>query len=128
MSWPIIYLIVLTCDICFFFQELYDFGCRNIIVNGLPPIGCLPIQMTAKSPLLRTCINKENIDAQIYNQKLEHLLIQLQTHLPRSKILYVDSYSFVSDLINNPQQYGKYFFQFINLKSSFFVMSLRSML
>ncbi|PHT26149.1 GDSL esterase/lipase [Capsicum baccatum] len=89
-----------------FVKELYDFGCRNIIVNGLPPIGCLPIQMTAKSPLLRTCINKENVDAQIYNQKLEHLLIQLQTHLPRSKILYVDSYYFVSDLINNPQQYG----------------------
>ncbi|CAN4094677.1 unnamed protein product [Withania somnifera] len=89
-----------------FVKELYDLGCRNIIVNGLPPIGCLPIQMTAKSPLVRTCINKENLDAQIYNRKLEHLLLQLQAHLPASKILYVDSYAFVSDLINNPQQYG----------------------
>ncbi|XP_060196180.1 GDSL esterase/lipase At2g24560-like [Lycium barbarum] len=89
-----------------FVKELYDLGCRNIIVNGLPPIGCLPIQMTAKSPLLRTCINKENFDAQIYNQKLEHLLLQLQAHLPGSKILYIDSYAFVSDLINNAQEYG----------------------
>ncbi|MCE0481720.1 hypothetical protein HAX54_039700 [Datura stramonium] len=62
-----------------FLKDLYDVGCRNIIVNGLPPIGCLPIQMTAKSPL---------------------------AHLPGSKILYVDSYAFVLDLINNPQQHG----------------------
>ncbi|XP_075098463.1 GDSL esterase/lipase At2g24560-like [Nicotiana tabacum] len=89
-----------------FVKELYDLGCRSIIVNGLPPIGCLPIQMTAKSPLIRTCIKKENFDAQLYNQKLEHLLLQLQAHLAGSKILYVDSYARVSDLINNPQEYG----------------------
>uniref|UniRef100_M1AD44 GDSL esterase/lipase n=1 Tax=Solanum tuberosum TaxID=4113 RepID=M1AD44_SOLTU len=86
-----------------FIKELYYLGCRNIIVNGLPPIGCLPMQITAKSPFFRSCINDENLDAQIYNEKLQDLLIQLQSHLPGSKILYVDTYNFIAGLIHNPQ-------------------------
>ncbi|KAH0711050.1 hypothetical protein KY284_012477 [Solanum tuberosum] len=89
-----------------FIKELYYLGCRNIIVNGLPPIGCLPMQITAKSPFFRSCINDENLDAQIYNEKLQDLLIQLQSHLPGSKTLYVDTYNFISGLIHNPQLHG----------------------
>ncbi|XP_033511976.2 GDSL esterase/lipase At2g24560-like [Nicotiana tomentosiformis] len=89
-----------------FVKELYDLGCRMIVLNGLPPIGCLPIQMTAKSPLLRTCIENENFDAQLYNQKLKKLLPQLQAQLPGSTILYANTYNPLLDLINNPQQYG----------------------
>lgn len=90
-------------------QELYELGCRNIVVNGLPPIGCLPIQITAKSPFSRKCIKKENLDAQMYNQKLDSLLLQLQAHLPGSKILYMDSYAFVANLISSPQLHGNFF-------------------
>lgn len=79
-----------------------------IVLNGLPPIGCLPVQMTTKSPLLRTCIENENSDAQLYNQKLKELLPQLQAQLPGSTILYADTYNPLLDLINNPQQYGTY--------------------
>ncbi|XP_016514818.1 GDSL esterase/lipase At1g58430-like [Nicotiana tabacum] len=90
----------------FFVKELYELGCHKIIVSGLSPIGCLPIQMTAKSPLHRICLEKENSDSQFYNQKLEKLLPNLQSQLPGSKILYADIYTPISDLINNPQEYG----------------------
>ncbi|XP_006360467.2 GDSL esterase/lipase At1g58430-like [Solanum tuberosum] len=89
-----------------FVKELYELGCRNIIVSGLPPIGCLPIQMTTKSPLHRTCIEKENSDSQSYNKKLEELLPHLQAQLQGSKILYSDIYTPLSHLVNNPHQYG----------------------
>ncbi|KAM3339187.1 hypothetical protein P3S68_031273 [Capsicum galapagoense] len=89
-------------------KELYELGCCNIIVSGLPPIGCLPIQMTEKSPLHRTCIEKENSDSQSYNKKLEELLPYLQAQLPGSKILYADIYTPLSDFINNPHDYGKF--------------------
>ncbi|KAF3647270.1 hypothetical protein FXO38_05423 [Capsicum annuum] len=87
-------------------KELYELGCCNIIVSGLPPIGCLPIQMTEKSPLHRTCIEKENSDSQSYNKKLEELLPYLQAQLPGNKILYADIYTPLSDFINNPHDYG----------------------
>ncbi|KAL2488601.1 GDSL esterase/lipase [Forsythia ovata] len=87
-------------------KELYELGCRVIIVSGLPPIGCLPIQITAKSPILRSCIDKENSDALSYNNKLEKLLPQIQKELPGSKFLYADIYTILTDMINNPQKYG----------------------
>ncbi|XP_019177898.1 PREDICTED: GDSL esterase/lipase At2g24560-like [Ipomoea nil] len=89
-----------------FVKELYDVGCRKIIVSGLPPIGCLPIQLTAKSPVLRKCVEKENSDAQSYNAKLQHMLAALQETLPGSKVLYADTYTPLLDLINNPQENG----------------------
>lgn len=72
------------------------------------------MQITAKSPFFRSCINEENSDAEIYNQKLQDLLIQLQSHLPGSKILYADTYNLISELIHNPRLHGKYFFKINN--------------
>ncbi|XP_059309748.1 GDSL esterase/lipase At1g58430-like [Lycium ferocissimum] len=90
----------------YFVKELYELGCREIIVTGLPPIGCLPIQMTLKSPLHSTCIDKENSDSQSYNKKLEELLPHIQAQLRGSKIFYADIYTPLSDLITNPHEYG----------------------
>ncbi|XVF54606.1 hypothetical protein PTKIN_Ptkin05aG0195200 [Pterospermum kingtungense] len=91
-----------------FVKELYDFGCRKIVVAGLPPIGCLPIQMTVKFEILtnRKCLEDQNSDAQSYNKKLAKLLPEIQATLPRSKIVYADVYEPLFDMINHPQQYG----------------------
>nr|GME03564.1 GDSL esterase/lipase At2g24560-like [Ipomoea batatas] len=89
-----------------FVKELYDVGCRKIIVSGVPPIGCLPIQLTAKSPVLRNCVENENSDAQSYNAKLQNMLAALQETLPGSKLLYADTYTPLLNLINNPQENG----------------------
>ncbi|CAA0828117.1 GDSL esterase/lipase [Striga hermonthica] len=91
-----------------FVKELYILGCRKMVVSGLPPIGCLPIQMTVKSPILRACSHRENADAKSYNEKLMKLLPRMENELPGSKILYVDVYNPLMDIINNPEKYGKY--------------------
>ncbi|VFQ71786.1 unnamed protein product [Cuscuta campestris] len=89
-----------------FIEGIYKLGCRTILVTGLPPMGCLPIQMTARSLLLRTCLEEENLDAQIYNAKLVRLLPRIQESLPGSTILYSDAYNPMMELINNPQRHG----------------------
>lgn len=63
--------------------------------------------MTVKSPLLRTCNHKENADAQSYNKKLEKLVSHMEAELPGSRILYVDTYNHLMDMINSPHRYGK---------------------
>lgn len=89
-------------------QQLHELGCRKIAVAGIPPVGCLPIQMTAKfkNPEDRKCVEEENLDARIYNHKLANLLPQLQSVLPKSKIAYADVYEPMIDMINHPQKYG----------------------
>ncbi|XWS38989.1 hypothetical protein CRYUN_Cryun18bG0011400 [Craigia yunnanensis] len=91
-----------------FVKELYDLGCRKIVVVGLPPIGCLPIQMTAnlQNPNDRTCLEDQNSDSRSYNKKLEKLLHEIQAKLPMSKIVYADIYKSLIDMINHPTKYG----------------------
>lgn len=76
------------------------------MVSGLPPMGCLPVQITAKSPLSRSCNQNENDGAQSYNEKLEKLLPEMEKELAGSKILYADIYTPLMDMITNPQKYG----------------------
>ncbi|KAK9279060.1 hypothetical protein L1049_012735 [Liquidambar formosana] len=91
-----------------FVKELYDFGCRKIVIAGLPPVGCLPIQMTIHfgDPIHGTCLEDQNSDSQSYNQKLKKLLPHIQESLLGSTIVYADIYENVIDMINRPQKYG----------------------
>ena len=90
-------------------QQLYDLGCRKMMVVGLPPMGCLPIQITLKYPIPinRKCVEHLNADSQSYNQKMVNLLSKLQAVLPGSKFAYADIYQRVINMINYPQKYGK---------------------
>lgn len=89
-------------------QKLYDLGCRRMTVSGLPPLGCMPVVITINSPLRRTCVEKVNSDAQIYNAKLVKLLSELQKKLPGSILAYGDSYTPLMELITNPEKHGAY--------------------
>ena len=86
-----------------------------MVVVGLPPIGCLPIQMTARFeiPTNRKCLTDQNSDAQSYNKKLAKMLIEIQAKLPRTKIVYADVYEPMIDIINHPQRYGNYLTVFL---------------
>lgn len=77
-----------------------------MVIAGIPPIGCLPIQMTIKFLQLGSCSRVENDDAQAYNEKLQKLLPQMEAKFNGSTILYVDIYNPLMDMINNPHKYG----------------------
>ncbi|KAG2669871.1 hypothetical protein I3843_14G055500 [Carya illinoinensis] len=91
-----------------FIEDLYNLGCRKMCIAGLPPIGCLPIQMTARfeNRRDRKCLEDENLDAENYNQKLVKLLPQVQAYLPGSKLVYADVYEPLIHMINHPEKYG----------------------
>uniref|UniRef100_A0A7N2KNR4 GDSL esterase/lipase n=1 Tax=Quercus lobata TaxID=97700 RepID=A0A7N2KNR4_QUELO len=92
-----------------FVEELHNLGLRTMIIAGLPPIGCLPIQITSRFKLLpndRRCLESENLHSRTYNQKLVKLLPKLQESLPGTLFAYADVYEPLNDMINNPQKYG----------------------
>lgn len=89
-------------------QTLYDMGCRNFMIAGVPPLGCKPLQITEKLRLDRKCVEDENRDAELYNRKLMWFLRGVQAILPGSKIVYADIYTPIIDMVNNPQNYGTY--------------------
>ncbi|KAL3653459.1 hypothetical protein CASFOL_003140 [Castilleja foliolosa] len=93
-------------------MRLHSMGARRLAVMGLPPIGCLPVQVTLGSILPisqllhRGCINNQNVDSQAYNTKLEALISRLQSTLSGSKIGYVDIYNPIKDLITRSAEFG----------------------
>lgn len=91
-------------------QELYNLGCQTLIITGLPPIGCLPIQITAsiEARLDRKCVEEQNVDARAYNRKLKVLLAHIQMSFEGSRIYYADIYRPIMDMIECPQKHGMF--------------------
>ncbi|XP_073009144.1 GDSL esterase/lipase At1g20120-like [Typha latifolia] len=89
-----------------FLQELVNLGARRVGVTGLPPIGCLPSQRTLAGGVLRRCAANRNDLAKKYNEKLKRELNRLTAKDSRAKLIYVDMYSVLLDLIQKPQKYG----------------------
>ncbi|KAK9270109.1 hypothetical protein L1049_025683 [Liquidambar formosana] len=89
-----------------FLKELFELGARRLAVFSAPPLGCLPSQRTLAGGLQRECAENYNQAAQLYNAKLSSELDSLNSKLPQAKIVYVDVYSPLIDLIQNPGKYG----------------------
>ncbi|KQK10393.1 GDSL esterase/lipase At1g58430 [Brachypodium distachyon] len=87
-------------------KELYNLGGRKFSLAGLPPFGCTPIQITLSGDPERTCVDEQNSDARVYNSKLEKLLPTLQGSLYGSKIVYLDAYEALMEILGNPVKYG----------------------
>ncbi|XP_024179648.1 GDSL esterase/lipase EXL3 isoform X2 [Rosa chinensis] len=89
-----------------FLQELYAVGARVIGVVCIPSIGCLPAQRTLNGGIKRACYETGNQAAILFNSKLSHLIDSLNKRLPEAHLMYIDNYSPLLSLIQNPAQYG----------------------
>lgn len=89
-----------------FLEELHGLGCRRMVVAGLPPMGCLPIQITSRLKIPRACLDDQNSEAMSYNNKLLKLIPRIQTSLQGSQVLYADIYTPIIQLLDNSQDYG----------------------
>ncbi|XP_047341270.1 GDSL esterase/lipase APG-like [Impatiens glandulifera] len=93
------YLINIFSD---FIQDLYDLGARKIGVTSLPPMGCLPAAITIFGFLQNGCIPKLNYDAQEFNEKINSEASNLHNQLPGLKIVILDIYTPLYNLVQSP--------------------------
>ena len=107
------FFVVLRGNWCMHAQSLYERGARKFGVAGLPPVGCLPLQVTVGSMLpsehmlQRLCVAEQNDDAKAYNNKLQNVIIpRLTTSLHGSKIVYFDIFESMMDMVLHPNTYG----------------------
>ncbi|XP_021665815.2 GDSL esterase/lipase At1g23500-like [Hevea brasiliensis] len=87
-----------------FTKDLYGLGARRIAFMGTLPLGCLPAARATVGGIL--CAETVNQAAQIFNSKLSSELSALNNSLSEAKIFYLDVYSPLLDLIQNPQKSG----------------------
>ncbi|WCJ24040.1 GDSL esterase/lipase EXL3 [Euphorbia peplus] len=94
-----IFLVNLASD---FVKELYGLGVRRIGFMSTLPLGCLP---AARGGGI-LCNEFVNQAAQMFNSKLSTQLAALNNGLPQSNIVYLDVYTPLLDLVQNPQNFG----------------------
>jgi phospholipase/lecithinase/hemolysin len=83
-------------------------GAKKIGYVGLPPIGCVPSQRTVGGGPERTCEPKRNYAAQLYNYRIQGEIDKiLKTSSKGTKLVYIDIYNILLDIIQRPGAYGK---------------------
>ncbi|KAJ0466634.1 putative triacylglycerol lipase [Helianthus annuus] len=93
-----------------FTQEIYTLGVKRIVVFSAFPLGCVPAVRTVGGGLGRSCVDKENNVAQLFNNVLKHKLQIWGTSYPQSRVAFVDYYNSVMSIIENPHKYGTTFY------------------
>lgn len=89
-----------------FYQALYGLGARRVAIFSLPPLGCLPSRRTLSGGLERKCVQSYNEAAMLFNAKLMPRLDSLNRRLPRARLVYINIYTPLLDLIERPQENG----------------------
>jgi phospholipase/lecithinase/hemolysin len=83
-----------------------------MLVAGLPPVGCLPLQLTMaelrQPPRPQGCIAEQNTAAESYNAKLQRMLAEFQSASPGARAVYADIYTPLMDMVDHPDKYGEY--------------------
>ncbi|KAJ0862977.1 putative carboxylesterase [Helianthus annuus] len=83
-------------------------GAKNIVVQGLPPLGCLPLDISITPLSLRDrsgCSQIVNAAVVIHNQILQAKLELYRKLFPDVTIIYADSWKAFYAIRNNPQKY-----------------------
>ncbi|KAF5957646.1 hypothetical protein HYC85_004871 [Camellia sinensis] len=81
-----------------------DLGARQLIVFGLGPMGCIPLQRVLSTT--GACQDKTNKLALSFNQATSNLVNQLSSKLPNASYRFGDAYDVVNNVITNPHKYG----------------------
>ncbi|XP_038880244.1 GDSL esterase/lipase At1g74460 [Benincasa hispida] len=83
---------------------LYGMGARQLMVFGLGPMGCIPLQRVLS--LSGDCQERTNNLALSFNKAASNLLDGLANRLPNATYKFGDAYDVVADVISNPGKYG----------------------
>lgn len=84
-----------------------NLGAKKVAVLGIPPVGCVPIQRSPAGGQTRDCVADRNQLAQLCNSKLKREMQSLASKNQETKLIYVDNYSPLLDIIQNPEKFGK---------------------
>ncbi|XVF09056.1 hypothetical protein REPUB_Repub07fG0058200 [Reevesia pubescens] len=83
---------------------LHNLGARKLIVFGLGPMGCIPLQRVLSTT--GQCQQRSNKLALSFNNGSSKLLVNLQSQLPNANFKFGDAYDVVDDVIRNPSRHG----------------------
>lgn len=82
---------------------------RKIVVTNVGPIGCIPYIREINPSAGANCVVFPNQLAQLFNERLKDLVMELSSSLTDSLFVYANAYRIVSDIIQDYISYGNYY-------------------
>lgn len=92
-----------------FLKAMLSKGAKYIVVQGLPPTGCLTLAMSLASVDDRDemgCVKSVNTQSHQHNTILQYKLTQLNHKFPHAFIVYADYWNSYSSIMKNASHYG----------------------
>ncbi|KAM0826626.1 hypothetical protein ACQ4PT_068760 [Festuca glaucescens] len=89
-----------------FLDGLLAAGARRVAIISMPPIGCVPSQRTLSGGLHRSCSEGHNEIATMVNAGMTQSVAQLRTKYPGARLVLMDIYGFLLDMMVRPAGYG----------------------
>ncbi|KAM1637846.1 hypothetical protein ACFX2K_015736 [Malus domestica] len=83
---------------------LHSLGARQVMVFGLGPMGCIPLQRVLSSS--SACQDRTNKLALSFNKAGSKLMEDLSSQLPNASYRFGDAYDVVNNVISDPNKYG----------------------
>ncbi|OAY29071.1 GDSL esterase/lipase At1g29670 [Manihot esculenta] len=83
-------------------MNLYKSGARKVALSGIGPVGCTPGAIIWKGTNGSLCVDWMNNAVNLFNNRLEILVNQLNCELIGAQFIYLNTYGIVSELIASP--------------------------
>ncbi|CAL5428526.1 unnamed protein product [Camellia sinensis] len=85
-------------------DTLYNIGARNLVVNNIGPLGCLPsmINKTGNGQ----CDERLNHNIMPYNSQLPRTLQNIQDDYPDATLTLANSHDLLQDILADTEKYG----------------------
>ncbi|XP_021595112.1 GDSL esterase/lipase At4g18970 [Manihot esculenta] len=85
-----------------FTTNLYKSGARKVALSGIGPIGCTPGAVASSDTNGSLCVDWMNKAINLFNNRLELLVNQLNSELIGAQFIYLNTYGIVSEYIASP--------------------------
>ncbi|KAK4762875.1 hypothetical protein SAY86_008643 [Trapa natans] len=92
-----------------FIQGIVSQGAKYIVVQGLPPVGCLPLDLATSSVTERDqngCAARINNAVMRHNELLQQTIGSLQKSFPKCVFVYADIWKAYMQVLSGYHQYG----------------------
>uniref|UniRef100_A0A803MA11 Uncharacterized protein n=2 Tax=Chenopodium quinoa TaxID=63459 RepID=A0A803MA11_CHEQI len=92
-----------------FLEAILRKGAKYVVVQGLPPTGCLTLAMYLAPTNDRDdlgCVKSVNTQSNTHNTLLQAKIQDLRKKYPKSNIIYADYYNAYRDIMKNSKKYG----------------------
>ncbi|XP_073035532.1 GDSL esterase/lipase At3g48460 [Primulina eburnea] len=96
-------------SVTIFLQAILEKGAKYVVVQGLPPAGCLTLSLFLSPPDSRDnfgCVGSINDQSISHNTALQAKIHLFRQKYPKSVIVYADYYNAFLKVTKNPRTYG----------------------